>query len=111
MNIEVLKKQIIERLKPLNPYKVIIFGSYALGTHNQDSDIDLYVVTNDDYIPSDYKQSWEIKGKVYKALQDIRLEIPIDVIVHTKIMYNEFQKRGSSFAKDILTKGIILYGE
>ena len=28
---------------------IYLFGSYANGTHNKDSDIDLYVVFNDNY--------------------------------------------------------------
>ena len=50
INIEELKPLIIERLKPLNPDKIILFGSYAYGTPNEDSDVDLYVVTNDEYL-------------------------------------------------------------
>ena len=44
IDIEEVKKEIIERLKPLNPDKIILFGSYAYGTPNEDSDIDLFLV-------------------------------------------------------------------
>ena len=47
INIEELKPLIIERLKPLNPNKIILFGSYAYGTPNEDSDIDLCIVEKD----------------------------------------------------------------
>ena len=40
VDIEKLKPLIVERLKPLNPDKIILFGSYAYGTPNEDSDID-----------------------------------------------------------------------
>jgi predicted nucleotidyltransferase len=39
---------IIEKLKKLNLYKVILFGSFAYGQPNKDSDVDLIVVTNDE---------------------------------------------------------------
>jgi len=42
MDIEQLKTEIVTRLKPLNPYKIILFGSYAYGNPTEDSDIDLY---------------------------------------------------------------------
>ena len=32
VDIEKLKDEIVERLKPLDPDKVILFGSYAYGT-------------------------------------------------------------------------------
>ncbi|SMP87795.1 Nucleotidyltransferase domain-containing protein [Epsilonproteobacteria bacterium SCGC AD-308-E02] len=51
VDIEALKHEIVERLKPLDLDKIILFGSYAYGTPNEDSDIDLYVVTKDDFIP------------------------------------------------------------
>lgn len=42
--------QIKLSLKPLNVSKVILFGSYAKGTQFVDSDIDLLVVTNDEFV-------------------------------------------------------------
>ncbi len=47
ININELKPLIIERLKPLNPDKIILFGSYAYGTTNEDSDIDLFLLKDD----------------------------------------------------------------
>ena len=41
INIEKIKLDIVEKLKPLNPYKIILFGSYAYGSPTKDSDIDL----------------------------------------------------------------------
>jgi len=35
---------IIEKLKPFDPEKIILFGSYAHGTQTQESDIDLLII-------------------------------------------------------------------
>jgi hypothetical protein len=51
LNLEAIKKEIVEQLKPLDPEKVILFGSYAYGQPTEESDIDLYIVTKDDFIP------------------------------------------------------------
>jgi len=32
VDIKKLKEEIVKRLKPLNPNKIILFGSYAYGT-------------------------------------------------------------------------------
>jgi len=108
IDIEKLKPLIIERLKPLNPDKVILFGSYAYGTPNEDSDVDLYVVTNDDFMP----QSWREKNKIYKNIsiniRDLREIIAIDLIVHTKKMYEKFIDFNKPFANEIL-KGEVLW--
>ena len=39
-----LINEIIAQLKPLDPDKVILFGSYAWGVPNDQSDIDLFIV-------------------------------------------------------------------
>ena len=41
INIEKIKLDIVEKLKPLNPYQIILFGSYTYGSPTKDSDIDL----------------------------------------------------------------------
>ena len=38
LNIEKIKNEIVELLKPLNPEKIILFGSYAYGIPTEDSD-------------------------------------------------------------------------
>ena len=44
IDINRLKPLIIESLKPLDPHKIILFGSYAYGTPNENSDIDLFLI-------------------------------------------------------------------
>jgi len=46
VDIEVIKHEIVERLKSLDPDKIILFGSYAYGTPTEESDIDLFLVKN-----------------------------------------------------------------
>lgn len=90
MDIEELKLEIVQKLKPLNPKKIILFGSYAYGTPSKDSDIDLYVVTNDEFIPKNYKEKSEIHLKV------------------TKAMHEKFIEMDSMFSRKILKEGIPL---
>jgi len=109
IDIEKLKKEIVERLKPLNLEKIILFGSYAYGNPNEDSDIDLYVVTKDDFIPQSFKENGEVYLKVSRLIREIRYIIPVDLIVHTRAMYHRFGTIGSSFAKELLKDGVVLY--
>jgi predicted nucleotidyltransferase len=110
IDIEIIKLEIIKRLKPLNPEKIILFGSYAYGTPNQDSDIDLYVVTNDDFIPQNFKERMDVKLKISRAIKDLQKTIPIDTITHTKKMHEKFLNLNSSFSREILQNGVKLYG-
>ena len=108
IDIEEVKKEIVERLKPLNPDKIILFGSYAYGTPNENSDIDLYVVTNDEFIPQSWKENNNLYLKVSKLIRDLRNKTAIDLIVHTKTMADKFKDLNSSFSQELLTKGKVI---
>ncbi len=108
IDIEALKLEIIKCLDPLNLDKVILFGSYAYGTPNINSDIDLYVVTKDEYIPKNWEENRELTRKVSKSLRNLRSKFPMDLIVHTKEMNRDFIKSNSFFSIEIFTKGSLL---
>lgn len=44
------------------PNKIILFGSYAYGNHQDNSDVDLLVILP--YKGSNFRKSWEILNKV-----------------------------------------------
>jgi len=108
VDIEKLKTEIVERLKPLEPDKVILFGSYAYGTPNEDSDIDLYVVTKDEFIPQSFKEKSQVHLKVSRALRDLLQMYPTDLITHTKAMYHKSIELGNPFTKEVSAKGVSL---
>ena len=108
VDIEKIKLEIIERLKPLELNKIILFGSYAYGTPNEDSDIDLYVVTNDDFIPQNWNEKNQLYLKVSRTIRDLREQIAIDLIVHSKKMHEVFRETNSSFFKYDISRGVNL---
>lgn len=108
MLIESVKKEIIENLRSIDPVKVILFGSYAYGTPDQDSDIDLYIVTKEDFIPGCFEENLQIKKKVYLALSNFRKKYASDILVHTLPVHQKFIESESSFSKEIMQKGIVL---
>ncbi len=103
-----IKRQIVEKLAPVGVEKIILFGSYAYGEPNENSDIDLYVVTNDDYLPANFKENNELYLKISRLLRDLRKNFAIDLIVHSKKMYELAKKSNSSFFKNDIAKGINL---
>jgi len=96
-------------LQHLNVNRVILFGSYAKGTQSEDSDIDLLVVTNDNFIFDSFAQKMEIKLKIANALNSLRKFADIDLIVHTKPMHDKFIQLNSGFKKEILSSGAVIY--
>ena len=107
-DIEELKKQILERLHDLDLKQVIIFGSHGYGTPSEESDIDLYVVTKDQFLPQSYKEKRELVRKISRRLIDLRQRVSIDLLVHTEVMNTKFYALNSSFAKEIQEKGLTL---
>ena len=96
-------------LEPLNISKVILFGSYAKGTQSDNSDIDLLVVTKDNFVFESFAQKMEIKLKIANALNPLRKFTDIDLIVHTKPMFEKFIQLNSGFKKEILSSGSVIY--
>jgi predicted nucleotidyltransferase len=101
--------QINLSLHHLNVSRIILFGSYAKGTQSDDSDIDLLVVTNDNFIFESFAQKMEIKLKIANALSPLRKFADLDLIVHTKPMYEKFIRLNSGFKKEILSSGAVIY--
>lgn len=105
---DIVKNEIIEFLRPIDPEKVILFGSFAYGVPDADSDIDLYIVTKENIIPETFEENLQIKKRVYQALDKFRKKYASDIIVHTMPVHQKFIELGSSFSKEIMQKGIIL---
>ena len=100
---------LLNRLRQLDLYKVILFGSCVHGTWTEGSDIDLFVVLNTGGIPESYREKSNLYLQVSKVIRDVRQQIPIDLIVHTKTMYEKFIEMDSLFAKEIKTNSRVLY--
>ncbi len=95
--------EIVGRLRDaFSPVAIYLFGSYAYGTPNRHSDIDLLVVVEDSPL-----SAYQRDAKAYLALRGIRMSI--DVQVYTR---KEFEGRASlrvSFEKTVRTKGKLVY--
>ena len=106
---EELETRIRAALAPLHPEKVILFGSYAWGRPTEDSDLDLYVVTQDDFLPANYEENMQNYLKVASRLREINKSVPIDLMVHTRPMHQAFVRLDSMFAREVMARGQVLY--
>jgi predicted nucleotidyltransferase len=104
--IENIQRDIIERISRVEkPYKVFLFGSYAYGRPDADSDLDLLVVLDKDAAPRDFRERSENYLSINRALRDIEREIPMDLIVYTKSEFERFTQLDSQFSRKILKEG------
>ena len=60
IDINQIKSQIIDDLKPLELDKIILFGSYAYGIPSEDSDLDICII--DDNYSSKIDKKLEIRN-------------------------------------------------
>jgi len=102
-------KEITKKLKTINPYLIILFGSYANGTPHEDSDIDILLVTNDDFIPQNFDERLKYRLSIKKLIRDTAKKVPIDLLIYSKPMFKQFIELDSSFSKEILTNGKKIY--
>ncbi len=104
-----LLAEIKERLVFGGIEKLILFGSYAYGTPDEDSDLDLLVVTSDETIPTSFDEKAKIDISISRLIEHVRRQIPVDLIVHTKAMHRKFIEVNSMFCREILERGSVLY--
>jgi len=83
--------------------RIILFGSYAYGNPDEDSDIDLLIVKKTNERPIDRWMS------VCNLVSDRKRHIPFEPIVVTPEELEERMRRGDQFFEDIVTKGELLY--
>ena len=108
-DLEQIIISITNTLKDEGVEKIILFGSYAYGIPTEDSDLDIIVVTIDNYMPASNREKMELHHKYNLLIKKFRRIIPIDMLVYTKAMYQKLQESGSIFTKEINRKGKILY--
>ncbi|MDP2984008.1 MAG: nucleotidyltransferase domain-containing protein [Candidatus Latescibacter sp.] len=94
---------VIERIIEVSkPRKLILFGSYVQGTMNNDSDLDVLVVTGDE-IENPRKESVRIR----RALKGIG--ISLDILVISESMMDVLKDTPGLIYREILKKGEIVY--
>ena len=93
---------IIKRIvNNFNPEKIILFGSFASGKENNDSDIDLLII-QDTNLPR-HLRSFEIR----KSL--IGMMVPIDILVYNPEEFEKEKKEKFSFLNYALKTSKVLY--
>ena len=102
-------QQLQANLSKIDPYLVLLFGSYAYGTPDPDSDLDVFVVLNDQSMPVTFKEKQELYLKVSSLTRPVAKQIPIDLMVFTLPMFEQFKLANTNFSEEILTKGIVIY--
>ena len=100
-DIEEAKTTLVNRLKPLNPIKIILFGSYAYGNPTVNSDLDICIIKKE--VNSKLKEKKEIRSRLNDLL------IAKDILILSQKEYDFYSKQYGSVYMDIETKGIVIW--
>jgi predicted nucleotidyltransferase len=95
--------RLVNRIKEFEAKEIILFGSQVDGKSDEDSDIDLCVITQ-----KSNKRKIDVLRELRRAIAPV-LTYPVDLLVYDK---DEFYKRASvssSFEYKIKTEGVKIY--
>lgn len=106
MDTENILSEITEVLKQFGIEKVILFGSYATGKQNKDSDIDLFVIKN---ISENETRDFRVKLKKALWIKLGKISYLLDIVVENEERVRKRIEMGDLFYKEIWTKGKTIY--
>ena len=91
-------------IREYQPKKIILFGSYAYGIPNEESDIDLLIV-KETSLPF-FKRLAEVR----KLVSPLRRGYPFEPLVLTPLELKKRMEMKDQFFEEIIKKGRVMYG-
>ncbi len=91
--------ELIERIKPFQPKKIILFGSRAYGTAGMESDFDIAIIKNTSQLFHD---------RLIDVRRLVRTTTPIDFFVFTE-QEIESKRQHNPFIAEIVSRGKVVY--
>ena len=82
-------------VKDLLPRRIYLFGSFAEGKQNADSDFDFYIVVDDSQ-----RDMLELTAKAYKSIR-YKQKRAVDIIVNTEKTFEDRKERLLSVEKKL----------
>jgi len=98
-----LEKAIDTINERLNPDKIYLFGSYAQGYSDEESDLDLCIITD-----NLQERKIEALRKIRHSLA-LKISMPIDLLLYTSREFSQRARLSSTLEYKILKEGILVY--
>ena len=92
-------------IREVNPQRILLFGSWARGEANQDSDIDLLVVEREPFGPTRSRR--QEAARIWRCLSEFR--IPTDILVYSVNELAHWKDSGHHVIGMALREGKVLY--
>ncbi len=91
-------------LSEIEPFQIVLFGSYATGKQNEDSDIDLMILIKEVITR---KEKLNILFNIEKRF--LKLKYDIDIILKNWNEFNKYKKYIGTVNYDVSREGKILW--
>lgn len=91
-------------LKEINPYQILLLGSYATGKQTEESDIDLMILVKEEI---SRKEKLNILFKIEKRF--LKLKYDIDIILKNWAEFNKYKKYIGTVNYDVSRECKILW--
>ena len=105
IDINELIPEIVKRLSPLKPDKIVLFGSHAYGTPTDESDIDLFLIKDD--LEMDALDDFEIEAKMKLLGLISKYKVGFDILSAPSAFLNA--RKDYFYKIDILQNGKVIY--
>ena len=104
-----LKNEIVSKLASNKDVRrIILFGSYARGTPDAESDVDIVVILSRKGYFSSYTEMLENRTRMSKPLLKLRETVPIDLLVYTADEWETLERSQSDFVRNVRKEGVDL---
>lgn len=109
LQIDKLSKDVIEAVREVTDtpiYKIFLYGSYARGDFDEESDVDIMVVFDCD---KESVQSFRNRMCYYASLMALDYDKEISILLRDKQTFRDNQQI-LPFYQNVVKEGIVLYG-
>ncbi len=93
-------KRILRLLRAYHPDRVILFGSYARGSFDHDSDLDLVIIK---------RTRKRFLDRIKEVIEIIKPRFSVDILVYTPGEFTRMVRSGNAFIRDVVKEGKVLY--
>ena len=95
-DIRAVAREIAMRFRPL---RIVLFGSYAYGTADRNSDVDFLILM----------RGRSVHDRALTIRREIDFPFPVDLLVRSEAEFKKRLKWGDQFLREIQDKGKVLY--
>lgn len=100
-SLRLIRKVIQQIVDAHHPRKIVLFGSYAYGRPDRNSDVDLLVIMESKKKPTE---------RAVQVSKSIRFyPFPMDILVRTPKEVEERLRLGDCFYQEVMKQGKLLY--